>query len=112
VYAEKSVTEALKGKTVIIKDVAADERIQYRQEHIDEGIASMLTVPIKSKDEVIGVLRLYSAVKRDYPEDTLMLLEALAHTGALAIQNASMYLKLQHAKENLEKDIWSHRSWF
>jgi GAF domain-containing protein len=112
VYAEKSIAEALRGKTVVIKDVAADDRIQYRQEHIDEGIASMLSVPIKSKEEVIGVMRLFSTAKRDYPEDTLMLLEALAHTGALAIQNASMYLKLQHAKENLEKDIWSHRSWF
>jgi transcriptional regulator with GAF, ATPase, and Fis domain len=72
----------------------------------------MLSVPIKSKDAVIGVMRLFSAVKRDYPEDMLMLVEALAHTGALAIQNASMYLKLQEAKESLEKDIWSHRSWF
>jgi len=112
VYAEKSIAEALKGKTVVIKDVAADDRIQYRQEHIDEGIASMLSIPIKSKEEVIGMMRLFSAVKRDYPEDTLMLLEALAHTGALAIQNASMFLKVQDAKENLEKDIWSHRSWF
>jgi transcriptional regulator with GAF, ATPase, and Fis domain len=72
----------------------------------------MINVPITSKEEVIGVLRLYSAVKKDYPEDMVMLVEALAHTGALAIQNASMYLRLQDAKENLEKDIWSHRSWF
>jgi GAF domain-containing protein len=112
VYAEKSIAEASKGKTVVIKDVAADDRIQYRQEHIDEGIASMLNVPIKSKEAVIGMLRLFSSVKRDYPADMIMLLEALAHTGALAIQNASMYLRLQDAKENLEKDIWSHRSWF
>ena len=112
VYAEKSIAEVLKGKPVVIKDVAADSRIQYRQEHMDEGIASIINVPIKSKEEVIGVLRLYSAAKRDYPEDMLMLVEALAHTGALAIQNASMYLRLQDAKENLEKDIWSHRSWF
>jgi GAF domain-containing protein len=112
VYAEKSISDDLKGKTVVIKDVAADSRIQYRQEHVDEGITSMLSVPIKSKQEVIGVIRMFSAVKRDYPEDTLMLIEALAHTGALAIQNASMYLRLQHAKEDLEKDIWSHRSWF
>jgi len=112
VYAEKSISEALKGKTVVIPDVAADSRIQYPQEHIDEGIASMLSVPIKSKEAVIGVMRFYSAVKRNYPEDMVMLLEALAHTGALAIQNASMYLRLQHDKESLEKDIWSHRSWF
>lgn len=112
VYADKSVAEALSGRTVVIKDVATDDRIQYRQAHVDEGIASMLSVPIKSREAVIGVMRLYSAAKRDYPVDTLMLLEALAHTGGLAIQNASMYLKLQHAKEDLEKDIWSHRNWF
>jgi hypothetical protein len=57
-------------------------------------------------------MRFYSAVKREFPKDTLVLLEALAHTGALAIQNASIHLRLQDAKENLEKDIWSHRSWF
>lgn len=112
VSAEKSISEALQGKTVIIQDVAGDQRIQYRQAHVDEGIASLLSVPIKSRQEVIGVMRLFSALKRRYPEDMVMLLEALAHAGALAIQNASMYLKLQHDKESLEKDIWSHRSWF
>jgi hypothetical protein len=40
------------------------------------------------------------------------MVQALAHQGALAIQNASMYLSLQKAKEDLEEDIWSHRSWF
>lgn len=112
VSAEKSIAEALAGNSVVIEDVAADDRIQYRREHVEEGIASMLSVPIKSKEAVIGVMRLFSAVKREYPEDILMLVEALAHSGALAIQNASMYLKLQDAKESLEKDIWSHRSWF
>jgi GAF domain-containing protein len=112
VYAEKSLSEALQGKTVVIEDVAGDRRLQYRQALIDEGILSMLSVPIKSKSEVIGVMRLFSALKRKFPEDMVMLLEALAHAGALAIQNASMYLKLQHDKESLEKDIWSHRSWF
>ena len=112
VHAEKSISEVLKGKPVVINDVATDTRLEYRQEHADEGIASMISVPIKSKEAVIGVMRLYSATKRTYPEDVLMLLEALAHMGALAIQNASLYLKLQYDKESLEKDIWSHRSWF
>jgi hypothetical protein len=37
---------------------------------------------------------------------------ALAHQGGLAIQNASMYLKLQEDKKDLEEEIWSHRAWF
>ena len=112
VYAEKSLAEARQGKTVVVADVASFAHLQYREDLLKEGVVSMLGIPIKSRERVIGVMRLYCAAKRDYPEDLLMLVEALAHSGALAIQNASMYLKLQKDKESLEKDVWSHRSWF
>jgi len=112
VSAEKSVTQAMKGETVVIDDVENDERIQYREEAIQEGIVSMLVVPIKVKDDVIGIMRLCSAVKRDYPEDIILLVNALAQTGGLAIQNASLYMALQDDMKELKDDIWSHRSWF
>ena len=112
VSAEKSVTQAMRGETVIIDDVESDDRLQYRDEVIQEGIASMLVVPIKVKEDVIGILRLCSAVKRHYPRDIIVLVEALAQTGGLAIQNASMYLALQDDMKELKDDIWSHRSWF
>ena len=57
-------------------------------------------------------MRLCSAEPRDFSEDMIILVEALAHQGGIAIQNASMYLSLQEDKNSLEKDIWSHRSWF
>jgi len=112
VSVEKSVAQAMKGETVIIDDVAHDARIQYRDEVIREGIVSMLVVPIKVKDDVIGIMRLCSAVRRDYPEDIVVLVNALAQTGGLAIQNASLYLALQDDMKELKDDIWSHRSWF
>jgi GAF domain-containing protein len=112
VNAGKSISETLSGKTVLITDAATDKRIQYREQTIAEGVASLLCVPIKARENVIGVMRLFSKVKRDYPEDILMLIEALAHAGGVAIQNASMYLKLQHDKDTMEKDFWSSRSWF
>ncbi len=108
----KSATQALKGETLAIADVTTDKRIQYKAAMKKEGIVSMVVTPIKSREEIIGTLRLYSDVKREFPEDILIMIKALAHQGALAIQNASMYLRLQEDKENLEQDIWSHRSWF
>jgi hypothetical protein len=42
----------------------------------------------------------------------VILLEALAHQGGIAIQNASMYLMLQDDMKNLEEEIWTHRAWF
>lgn len=112
VLSTKSAIHALRGETVVIEDAGTDKRIQYKDAMKKEGIVSMIVTPIKSRDRIIGTLRLYSGVRRKFPQDVITLVQALAHTGALAIQNASMYLKLQQDKEDLEKDIWSHRSWF
>ena len=109
---EKSIAQALKGDTVIIEDVSSDNRLQYKEEIIKEGVVSMLCVPIKAREEAIGVMILFSGTYRKYPEDVIILVNALAHTGGLAIQNASMYLSLKEDKKSLEEDMWSHRSWF
>ncbi len=109
---EKSVTEALAGKTVVIKDATANKEVQYRDEKKKEGISSILTVPIKVKDEVIGVMRYYSEQERDFTEGEVMLAEGVASLGGLAIHNASMYLLLKQDMQCLKDDIWSHRSWF
>jgi len=110
--AEKSVAQAMQGETVIIDDVQHDERIQYREAVMREGIVSMLVVPIKVKDDIIGIMRLCSEVRREYPEDIILLVNALAQTGGLAIQNAALYLALQDDMRELKDDIWSHRAWF
>ena len=109
---EKSVTEALKGKTVVIKDATTNKEVQYKDEKRKEGITSILTVPIKAKDEVIGVMRYYTETERDFTEGEVMLAEAVASLGGLAIQNASMYLMLKEDMQCLKEDMWSHRSWF
>lgn len=103
---------ALKGETQVIDDAANDERVRHKAELSAEGVASMIITPISARDEVIGTLRLYCPVKRRYPQDVITLIQALAHQGGLAIQNASMYLKLKEDQKALEADVWSHRSWF
>jgi GAF domain-containing protein len=109
---QKSIAQALKGETVIVEEVSSDNRLQYKEEIVKEGVVSMLCVPIKAREAVIGVMSLFSGTARKYPEDVVILVNALAHTGGLAIQNASMYLNLQEDKKSLEEDIWSYRSWF
>lgn len=108
--AEKNT--AIQNKPVVIPNVADSKDIQYPKETAGEGIAATLTVPINAREGVIGVMRLYSETPRDFTEDDVILAMALAHQGGLAIQNASMYLKLQEDKKDLEEEIWSHRAWF
>jgi len=112
VSAKKSIAPTLSGKTVVVKNAATDRRVQYRQMNQEEGIVSILSVPIKTKEKVIGVLRLYSGVPREFTPNEIMLVTALAHLGGLAIQNASLYLVCQTYMKDLKDELWSHRSWF
>ena len=112
VSAEKTLSKVLEGQTLVISDVKTDPSLQYRDEVIREGIQTMVVAPIKAKDEVIGIMRLCSTVKREYPEEMIALVNALAQAGGLAIQNASMYLALQKDMKDLKDEIWSHRAWF
>ena len=95
-----------------MEDLAEETRLQYPKETKEEGIYSIVCIPIQAKDKIIGVMRLYSGTPRKYPGDFIAVAEALAHAGGLAIQNASMYLALKEDKKSLEEDIWSHRLYF
>ena len=108
----ETTSRALKGETVIVADTEKNDRLLFKKEMKREGIKSMIVTPILARDEVIGVMRFYSADYTGFPSDVLVMIEALAHQGGLAIQNASMYLQLKEEKASLEEDIWSHRAWF
>ena len=109
---EGSIQETLDGKPVLIEDVSTDPRVKHKKEKKREGIVSLLSVPIQTKEEIIGALRLYTATPREFTGDEIRLLTALAHLGGIAIQNASMYLMIESDMKDLRQEIWSHRSYF
>ena len=111
VSAEKGIAEALQGKQVVVQNVVLEEGAQYKNEKVEEEIITILTVPIKTKEEVIGVLRLYSATPREFNKGEIMHVTALASMGGLAIENAGLYLMLKRDMEELKEDAWLHRSW-
>jgi GAF domain-containing protein len=112
VSADKNIARALKGETIYIRDISADPGIQYKKEKQAEGIVSMLYVPIKAHDRIIGVLNIYSGISRKFTEDEIMLVTALAYQGGLAISNASLYMMLQEDIKDLKDNIWGHKCWF
>ncbi|MEX1297447.1 MAG: GAF domain-containing protein [Desulfotignum sp.] len=112
VYTEKGYISVMKGETLVVEDVSSSELIQYPEELQKEGIASILSVPVKTKNHVIGVLNLNSSRKTDFSNGVIDVAQAVGIQGGIAIHNASAYLKLNETKESLEQDIWGYRSWF
>jgi signal transduction protein with GAF and PtsI domain len=89
--ADKSIADAMDGKTVMVYRASEDPRIQYPEEAVREGIASIVSVPLTCRERVFGVLRLYTAEPREFPKTAMDFAEALAEVGALAIENARMH---------------------
>jgi len=91
VDAEKSVAEALNGHIVMVEDCADDPRIQFPKEHVDEGIVSLLTVPLSARGNVIGVMRLATDRKREFSEQELTSIKTLASFSTSAITHSMFH---------------------
>jgi len=94
--AEKSIPAVTRGRTVYIRNVAADKNIQYRNEAIKEGISAILSVPIFVSNRVIGEIRLYSGEDKGYGKDELEFVTALSEICGIAITNTRFYQRVTH----------------
>ena len=81
----------LDGAAMTVLDAQHDQRFQYPEEAAREGLSSVLTVPLRSKDDVLGVIRVYARSRRRFGQDEIALLEAFANQASVAIENASLY---------------------
>jgi signal transduction histidine kinase len=105
---EKSLIdqETLAGGVVQLWEVQDEPGFQYREEARQEGLRSMLSVPVAAKNTVLGVIRVYSAEPHRFSEQEQNLLKSLANLGALAIDNARTYAEL---KTLSEQRVWFTR---
>ncbi len=101
---EKNVEAALSGSPVSIYDVSRDDRIFYKQYMEEEGIKSLLSVPIKAGKEVIGVLRILSDVHRCFASSEINFVVIAAEVGGVAIRNAKTYLQITLLFNQIEEN--------
>jgi GAF domain-containing protein len=95
-HTDQSISATMAGEPVLILDTATDSRLEYPAETVAEGIVSILSLPIVARQRVVGVLRLYSADKRQYSQEEATFLSALAEISGVAIMNARLYEKRQN----------------
>lgn len=103
IEAEKNIQMVLKGKPVAIYDATVDPAIQYRREAKEEGIGSILAVPIITEDEVIGVMRLLCKVNRHFSESEINFSVAVAEKCGIAIHNARMYQQISSLLDEIKQ---------
>jgi len=112
ILADKSISETLEGKPVAILDATADERVQYTEQQKKEGIASILSVPMMLRDEVIGVIRVYTAEPRHFSRDDIYFVSAVANLGAIALENARLYDSIHKDYHTVKQELLEWRATF
>jgi PAS domain S-box-containing protein len=90
---EENVIEALNEKPVAIYDVTTDKKVKYQKEAAEEGIKSMLTLPVIARGKVLGILRLLTGEPRKFSQQEIEFAASLAEQCGIAIENAIMYEK-------------------
>ena len=88
------------GQSLNVPDITADPR-HFKGVDAKTGLPlrAILTVPLQVKDMVIGVLQAVDAEVGRFSEADLKVLESLAATVAIAIENARLY---EQAKQDVE----------
>ena len=108
VEADRSVSEALDGETVMVVDCASDPRIQYPQACAKEGIVSMLTVPLRSRGQVIGVVRLSTGQAREFSIQERQIFEVVASFCASAVVHWMFHSIVANVTEAIRASLDLH----
>jgi len=92
------------GRPVAITDLMSEAAFQYPEEARREGIRSVLALPLRLKETVVGVMRLYSTQVRKLSEEEIGFAVAIADLGAVAVENARLHQALKRRLEELQQD--------
>jgi signal transduction protein with GAF and PtsI domain len=89
-------------RPVYVPDVTADGGYFYRDLAKREGLHSLLSVPMLIKDNVIGVINVYTSTYRQFSEEETKTLQAIANQSAVAIEHTRLMEKSFEMQEALE----------
>ena len=90
------------GQPVFVEDMQNDPRVQYPQSAAKEGIAAMLSIPIKCRETIIGVIRIYHDQPIAIHEEDIETLCVMSENLGLVIENNGLKNFLEGVLSALE----------
>jgi signal transduction protein with GAF and PtsI domain len=99
-----SIAKSIADGPVAISDVTNDPRLQYPDEAQNEGIASILSVPVQVNQKTMGALRVYTSEPWEFTLDDVNFVYALAQIAGMSIRLAR-YSKGMLASIEVLKDM-------
>lgn len=81
------------NRVIVVPDVRAHPNYRFPDIAAREGLHSMVSVPLRVREQVIGVLNCYTDRPHLFTDEELRTLEAVASQAALAIDHAKLMVR-------------------
>jgi GAF domain-containing protein len=90
------------GRPIMIPNVVEEKQYRYPELARKTGLASLLSVPMLTREKVIGTVNLYTRAVRQFSEDEIGFVKVVAGQAAIAIENARLMSETLEMKRTLE----------
>jgi signal transduction protein with GAF and PtsI domain len=90
---------AQEGVPITVLDVREEPRYHYTEIARQEGLCSLLGVPLRVRERIIGVFNCYTAEPHHFTREEIGLFSTLANQTALAIENANLVMNAAIVRE-------------
>ena len=105
------------GKHLVVNNVLEEKQYRYPELARQNGLASLLSVPMTSREKVIGTINVYTNEPRLFADEEIGFVKIVAGQAANAIENARLMSETLEMKRTLEarklieraKGILQHR---
>ena len=98
---EDGLTPKSPDEVIMVEDAAHDPRLRYPRETREEGIRSIISIPLVSKGKIQGDLRLYATLPHHFAPEEISFLKILAGGAAVIIDNVRAWKALEESNRRI-----------
>ncbi len=94
---------AQSGRAVLLEDISSEPNAARIDLVSLEGLRAFISVPLRAKDNVLGVMNVASHVPHSFTKEDVYLLHSIGDQLGTAIEQAILHERLRKARERLRK---------
>jgi signal transduction histidine kinase len=93
---------AQSGRAVLLEDISSEPDAARLDLISSEGLKAFISVPLRAKDNVLGVMNVASHVPHRFTKEDVHLLHSIGDQLGIAIEQAKLYTRLNEARRRYQ----------
>lgn len=90
------------GRHLVVPNVLEEKQFRYPELARKTGLVSLLSVPLHSREKVIGTINIYTRERRAFSDEEIGFVKVVAGQAAISIENARLMSETLEMKRTLE----------